>query len=104
MSDRHPLPETIRALFQRPTPPQTPAEALFTEPRLQTMEAGRAESQPRMSTLEPVVRFTIEQQLEALHAILDEIDSVRPELFRHTEQGRDLLDLTQILLNRDPVN
>ena len=62
------------------------------------------QDQSLATNLNPAVRFNLEAYLESLSDVLDTIDEKRPELFRQTERGRDLLDNLQILLNGYTMN
>ena len=101
MSTHHRIPQNVRALFDGMPQAESQTSQEITGPELQLVPAV---TEAATAPLEPVIRFTIEAQIEMLDQILDEIDARQPDLWRQTDESRVLLDTMQVLLNREPVN
>ncbi len=112
MTTKRHIPNNVRNLFEglssvteHPERFSDPTRYLVFAARQDRLAAaGQGQAFAATTRLDPAVRFTLEAQLEALNAVLDVIDERRPELFRQTERGRDLLDNLQILLNGYTMN
>jgi len=102
------IPETVRELFES-APSIDEHPEFFSEPTKYMLSVDHRErlaavrqigsSASIAISLDPAFRFTLEAQLEGLAEILDVVAEKRPEMFRQTERGRDLLDNLHILMN-----